>query len=392
MKQMKFRLKSNSMKIFFPIGAFYPSQVGGPCNTVYWHACALYDNNVKVRIVTTDYGIPDGQVIKDIEINNKSGTVIYLKDKKVPFKAFYKISRSIKWADIIHINSIFHIFSIYSFIYTKVFYPKKRIICSVRGELNAKSLSFSSWKKKIVLPLYERFHKNIVFHGTSDQEIADIRNKFPASKIIHFPNYLQPMSRVVATTKNQLLFMGRIHPIKAIHKLIEAVSLSEVFLNKHFKLIIAGDVNERQIQYKADLKDLVSKLKLTNIIEFKGHVTGAEKEILYAESFALVLPSETENFGNVVVESLNQGTPVIASLGTPWKLLGSYKCGFHISNEPSILANTIDRLLSLSNEEYSVWRVNAKKIVDEKFNINTQIYNWIDIYDKHSKGYYKIRN
>jgi glycosyltransferase involved in cell wall biosynthesis len=372
------------MKIFFPIGSFYPSQVGGPCNTVYWHTCALNDKGIKVKIVTTDNGIKEGVIIKDSEINNESGNVIYLRNKKIPIVAFRKISEGIKWADIIHLNSIFNIFSIYSFIFTKLFYPKKHIILSVRGELNTHALSFSSWKKKIVLPLYERFHKNIVFHGTSDQEIADIRDKFPASKIIHFPNYLQPMSRVVATTKKQLLFMGRIHPIKAIHKLIEAVSLSEVFLNKHFKLIISGDVNERQIQYKADLKDLVSKLKLTNIIEFKGHVTGAEKEILYAESFALVLPSETENFGNVVVESLNQGTPVIASLGTPWKSLEKYKCGIHVSNDPPSLAKSIDLLLSLPKEEYLDWRNNANKLVDQKYNIKTQINNWIDIYNKYS--------
>lgn len=44
------------MKIFFPIGAFYPSQVGGPCNTVYWHTCALAGNGIEVLISTHDHG------------------------------------------------------------------------------------------------------------------------------------------------------------------------------------------------------------------------------------------------------------------------------------------------------------------------------------------------
>ncbi len=373
------------MRIFFPIKSFYPSQVGGPCNTVYWHTCALNENNVQVRTVTTDNGIEDGRVTKDIEIHNESGIIIYLRQKRIPFKAFKKISRNIKWSDIIHLNSLFNIFSIYSFIFIKLFFPHKNIIWSVRGELNSHALSFSARKKMMVLPFYQKFHKNLVFHATSDKETEDIRTKFPFSKIIQLPNYIPMMPRLTLDPKKQLIFVGRIHPIKAIHKLIEAVSLSEIFLNNHYKLIIAGKAEERHLPYQKELEELISELKLTGIIEFRGHVTGQEKEVLYAESHALVLPSETENFGNVVVEALNQGTPVVASLGTPWQLLEEYRCGIHVSNEPLELAKSIDRILSLPKEEYLNWRDNAKKLIDQKFNINTQIDKWIAVYNKFSR-------
>ena len=48
---------------------------------------------------------------------------------------------------------------------------------------------------------------------------------------------------------------------------------------------------------------------------------GEEKNKVIASNMALVLPSKSENFGNVVLEALAQGTPVIASKNTPWQIL-----------------------------------------------------------------------
>ena len=53
------------------------------------------------------------------------------------------------------------------------------------------------------------------------------------------------------------------------------------------------------------------------------------------------MPSHNENFGNVVVESLSQGTPVIASTGTPWKILEKYHAGYWIKNNPENIAKKI---------------------------------------------------
>ena len=48
------------IKIFFPIGAFYPSQIGGPCNSLYWHTYGLNKHGIKIDIVTTTIGIKKG--------------------------------------------------------------------------------------------------------------------------------------------------------------------------------------------------------------------------------------------------------------------------------------------------------------------------------------------
>jgi glycosyltransferase involved in cell wall biosynthesis len=223
--------------------------------------------------------------------------------------------------------------------------------------------------------------KNVVFHSTSDQESNDIKKMFPKSEVIQIPNLLKPNPRFDdVQTKKELLFIGRIHPIKAIHKLIEGLSQSEEFLNSGFKLNIVGKFEARHEDYYRSLLSLVRRFMLEDRVLFLGHVEGSAKERLYAQSYFTILPSETENFGNVVVESLNQGTPVIASFGTPWAILEENGCGYHVSNSVDALTNVINRALKLDQEEYLKKRENAYALIDKQFDIDKQIHRWLNQY------------
>ena len=246
--------------------------------------------------------------------------------------------------------------------------------------MNPKALQYSSWKKKPLIFLYKLFSKNVLFHTSSKQETADTRIIFKGAKTVELPNFIQPEDRLEVTKKNQIAFVGRIHPIKAIHKLIEALALSEKFRNSNFRLVLAGVHELRHQYYMDELLGLIDKHRLGERIEFKGHVLGKEKEKLYAESRFLVLPSETENFGNVVVEALNQGNPVIASKGTPWKILEEYHCGLHVNNSPGDLQLAIDKLISLDEKEYKKMHNASMNLVDKEFNIEKKVDCWRDVY------------
>src|SRR5690606_35393588 len=145
----------------------------------------------------------------------------------------------------------------------------------------------------------------------------------------------------------------------ALDRLITALPLSKTFVLEKYTLSITGVCEPRHEPYLNYLHKLVNENGLSERVNFLGHVGGVEKQKLYSESYALVLPSETENFGNVVVEALNQGTPVIASKGTPWSLLEQYGCGFHVENSPQVLAEALDKILSLDNAGYLSFRKNA---------------------------------
>ncbi|MBW3523410.1 glycosyltransferase family 4 protein [Chryseobacterium sp. NKUCC03_KSP] len=369
------------MKIYFPIGAFYPSQIGGPCNTLFWHTCALKSNGVNVDITTTALGLKDGEIELDKILKKECGSVYYGSTSSISRKVLKQIFSGIPSADVIHLNSLFNILSIISFFYIKLFFSTKKIIWSVRGELSSNALQFSRLKKKPLLFLYKKTTKNVLFHSTSEKETAEIKSVYGGVRTVEIPNFIEPSKRRADIVKKQFLYLGRIHRIKAIHKMIEGFYKSKEFMNSDFKLIIVGKHEERHSDYYEEILKLVTSKNLQDKIEFRGHLTGDDKEKVYAESYALILPSETENFGNVVIESLNQGTPVIASKGTPWSILEKYKCGFHITNKPQEIADTVDRMIDLSLDTYNKMRKNSVLLVDQEFNINTQIDKWINIYN-----------
>lgn len=368
------------MRIHFPIGAFYPSQIGGPCNTLYWHCCSLHENGIKINVVTTALGIEEGTVQFNKPIDDKCGTVYYSSGISFSYDIIKKIVKGIRSADVIHLNSLFNILSIFSFFYTKIFCPKKKIIWSVRGELSPDALKFSRIKKIPVLFLYKILGKKALFHSTSEKETAEIKSIFGNVNIVEVANFIEPSKRLSFENKKQFLYLGRIHKIKGIHKMIKGFAESKLFLDSDFKLVMVGKHEERHQEYYHELLRMISEYDLEHKVEWKGHLVGEEKETVYAESYALILPSETENFGNVVIESLNQGTPVIASKGTPWAILEKYKCGYHIENTPSEIANYIDKLISLSQDDYKELRKNAMNLIDDEFNIKTKINKWINIY------------
>src|SRR5690606_33750133 len=109
------------MKILFPVGAFYPSQIGGPCNTIYWHTTALQQNGIEVKIVTTTAGIKENNVITDKFIDLVCGKTYYSKGGPVQLNTIIIALSEIKSADILHLNSLFSWLSSITFIYSKIF-------------------------------------------------------------------------------------------------------------------------------------------------------------------------------------------------------------------------------------------------------------------------------
>lgn len=368
-------------KLFFPIGAFYPSQIGGPCNTLYWHTCALNSKGIEVNVVTTSLGLDDEKIVFDTPMNRNCGRVFYGSSPTVSLRIIRHIFEGIHSANVIHLNSLFNILSIFSFFYTKLLFSKKKVVWSVRGELSPDALKFSQRKKKPLLFLYKRWTKNVLFHSTSEKETSEIKTFLPEADVVEIPNFISPAQRQKETVEKAFLYLGRIHRIKAIHKMIQGFAVSRKFRNSEFKLWIAGKHEERHTNYYNEIKQLIVSLGLEDKVEMKGHITGEEKEKMYARSYAFILPSETENFGNVVLEALNQGTPVVASKGTPWSMLEFHNCGYHISNDPNDIALAVDKMIGLPEEDYHKMRADAVLLVDKKFNVTTQIDQWIKIYN-----------
>ena len=88
--------------------------------------------------------------------------------------------------------------------------------------------------------------------------------------------------------------------------------------------------------------------------------------------------SKSENFGNVIVEALSQGTPAIASTGTPWQQLDEKGAGWWIAAEPKKVAECVDALLSLNADSYASMRERAYAYSRE-FDIYSNIEKWEEV-------------
>jgi glycosyltransferase involved in cell wall biosynthesis len=96
-----------------------------------------------------------------------------------------------------------------------------------------------------------------------------------------------------------VLFLGRINWKKGLDRLVAAMASVDA------RLVIAGHDDE----------GYAATLPRSERVTFAGEVAGEEKERLLASATMLVLPSLSENFGNVVLEALMMETPVAVTPG-----------------------------------------------------------------------------
>lgn len=175
--------------------------------------------------------------------------------------------------------------------------------------------------------------------------------------------------------KAQFVFLGRICKIKRIENLILACSVSKLFISSDYTLIIAGPSDIEFLGYEAMLHKMIIQHALTEKIKFIGEVESPQKEELLSESKVLFLVFQSENFGNVVIESLAQGTLVVATKGTPWQSLEENNCGYWVENTPKIIAGKIDELISMDIEKYKKMSENAL-VLSKNFTKDMVLLKW----------------
>lgn len=380
------------MRILFPMGSFYPAQTGGSDNTVYWLTKALTVKGHQPVIPSTDRGLPS-DIPRDTWIKTDYGEAIYSSNRfhYLPVKTIWRACSRLRETDILHLSMLTYPASFVTGVLNRYSWQRP-VVWSVHGELDPPMLERSPMRKKVVLWIIRNFIQvcNIVFHSTCDTETSYIRTVFGSlAQIVQIPNYMKLPERLAGREKgNYLLYIGRIDPKKGLENLFRALSLSESFTTGSHVLKVAGDNNHA---YGETLINLRDELGLTDRIEFVGHKAGLEKEVLLAEATFLLMPSHTENFGIVVIEALAQGTPALASTGTPWEILKEKEAGFWVSNEEAARATAIDQILRMTKEELAIMAEHGLKLVQEDFDIDKNIHHWESLYDSLQKKRYRTQ-
>ena len=342
------------MKILFTLKNFPPSNFGGISSAMYPIIKEINNfSGADVKVLTTSYKTSKNKIS---EFNNWTTfdniKVNYFKINQLHdyFFLLKEGVRQIKKSEYVFLNSVFFfpnlIFLIICFI------NNKKTFILPHGELFKPALNSKYWKKGLYIWIMKFFVKNVLFITTSEQE--SLRNKiiFNNSNSLVIPNFFNFDQPLNLKKLDQFIFLGRICKIKKIENIIIACSQSKYFSQKNYKLLIAGPTEKEFFNYRRSLKKLILNYDLQKNIQFVGEVFSPEKEKLLSQSKSLILVSESENFSNAVVESLSQGTPVIASKGTPWDSLNKTNSGFWISNSPNKIAEKIDEIIQMDRDKY----------------------------------------
>lgn len=367
------------MKILIVTGLFYPARLGGPANTLYWLSKELARRGVEVYVVSTCHTIPVGEVainkwvVKD-EIN------VYYSSKRSPFgfRQLMAVLKLLKQIDCVMLSSFFYKPNLIACLLSLIY--RKKVIWSPRGEFSDAAIEGSVLKRIYIRLIGKSIASYVIFHATSDDEKQSIEHYFPSSsKPILVPNYFQlpKLQKQSESTFPYLLYVGRIAPIKALDNLIHGFALSNL-INLGYRLLLVGPDQEN---YKKYLKQLDINPAVWNNIEFKDSVFGDEKFKLYAGAKYFCLVSHSENFGNVVIEALSQGTPTIASRGTPWGILEESGAGMWIDNSVSNITKCFNTLAEIPDDIYLQMRRNAYEVA-RKYDISSNINKWIVIFNE----------
>ena len=221
-----------------------------------------------------------------------------------------------------------------------------RMIVSPHGALAPCSLSIRRYRKNVFWAFFQRaaLRAATCFHATCVAEYEDIRRAGFTQPVCLLPHGVDlPEPQTLARARRQVLFLGRVHEQKGMGTLLRAWKAVEGSFEDWDLEIVGRD--ERNA-----FAGMARRLGVQRAF-FRGPLYGIEKTKALQRADLFVMPSESENFGLAVAESLAAGTPVIVTRGTPWACVEAREAGWWIELGASSLETALRAALSRSPPE-----------------------------------------
>ncbi|TYK64777.1 glycosyltransferase [Colwellia echini] len=120
-------------------------------------------------------------------------------------------------------------------------------------------------------------------------------------------NETQVIKNIESARVLRLVAVGRVVPQKDYSTLIKAISIIKQQQNVHLN-IVGGTTDKKEFN---KVKSLVAEYGLEKTIEFVGYSDAVET--YYKKADVFVLSSAWEGFGNVIVEAMSFGLPIVST-------------------------------------------------------------------------------
>lgn len=353
-------------KILIITGEYLPGvKGGGPIVSIKNLTDTIYDK-FDFYIITSDKDYHEKEPYPNIIYHHwndvGNAKVYYLSDIE---KNIFKLSKIIKKSgcEILYLNGIFSWnFTIKSLLLLKCKMIKfKKVIISPRGCFSESCMSVRTFKKKTFINLSKliNLYKNIIWHATSKIEEESIEREISINcNIVIAPNLATPifnkefkLRKPFKTVNNiKIIFLSRIHESKNLHGAIELLAK----LKGNVEFDIYGPLQD--MDYVKKCKELIMKLPNNISVTYKGVIEHDKVIQTFNNYHCLLFPTFGENFGNVILEALQGGCPLVISDKTPWRNLKKLNVGWDIDlNKTDEFVIALQKLINMDNEEYRAY-------------------------------------
>jgi len=251
-------------------------------------------------------------------------------------------------------------------------------LLSPRGMLLEGALAHHRWRKRVLLPLLEAdaIEQAARLHATSAEEARQLAKFARPSKIFVAPNGIDVVAarapRAGIRHRARLgpadpivLFLGRIHPMKRLDLLADAVARVRQD-NPLVRLVVAGPDEKRTL---ASLEPALAPLG--DSVRLLGEVNENEKWSWIHEASVLVCCSDSENFGLSVGEAMAAGCPVVVTRTCPWPDIERAGAGLWVEQRAGDIADAIRQVLA-DGRKARVMGERGKSLIDRS-------YSWMAI-------------
>jgi glycosyltransferase involved in cell wall biosynthesis len=238
----------------------------------------------------------------------------------------------------------------------------KPLIISPLGHLDPWSLRHHAWRKRLIRMLVEESSWRYchAFVAKTEMEADNLRKLGIRRTIRVIPNGIdaREWEREVSGEaflnqfpslrgKRLLLFLSRIHRKKGLRMLLSA--WGEISrCRDDWRLVVAGDDCDG---LGSELRGWADRHLRPGEVCFTGALEGELKRSAFAAASLFILPSYSENFGQVVLEALAAGLPVITTRGCPWSEIESRGCGWWVDADEAPLRKALCEAMALEPSE-----------------------------------------
>ncbi len=341
-------------------------KAGGPiqsCANLVAHLQSSYQFFIVTR--DTDYceNIPYSTVKSDSwNLINENVHVYYFSKDGLNRKNIFKLLSETPF-DYVYLNGIF---SFYFTIIPLLYFRKKKtknIVLAARGMLAPGALEIKGRKKNIFLFIAQalKLYKGLVFHATGADEKKDIESIFGKNTAIKIAGNLPKIATKVGFSERfktksqlQLVNIARIAPEKNLLYALEILKQ----VKQEIVFDFYGPVYDST--YFELCTSFISTLPPHIHATYKGVIPNVSVAQKLNDYHALFMPTLGENFGHIILESLQASCPVIISDQTPWRNLEQSKAGWDIAlKDKSKFIETIEMLADTHQETYNLWSKGA---------------------------------